>query len=88
LRALRHLEDEMPTNLYLLACPIGMGLMMWFMMRGGQAQKPGSGPATTDSAQLVALQAQLDQLTAQQRDSDDRASTGGHNGMRQPDTEV
>lgn len=53
--------------LALLACPIGMGVMMWMMMRGRDKSTP-SDPATKQ-AELIALQAQIDQLQAQQRDS-------------------
>lgn len=41
-----------------LACPVGMGLMMWFMMRGGSKQ-----PVTPDQArELANLRAQIDAL--------------------------
>ena len=53
--------------LALLACPIGMGVMMWMMMRGQDKSTP-SDPAAKQ-AELTALQAQIDQLQAQQRDS-------------------
>ena len=56
-----------------LACPVGMGLMMWFMMRGssshssapahGQPQQPNA------DAELAKLRAEVDQLRAAQRDS-------------------
>ena len=38
-----------------LACPVGMGLMMWFMMRGNKQQTPGEAghtPMQTDSQPL------------------------------------
>ncbi|MFC4949255.1 hypothetical protein [Pseudonocardia sp. GCM10023141] len=51
-----------------LACPVGMGVMMWMMMRG---QRTGGGNAGGDaggaqagdpSAQVAALRAEIDQL--------------------------
>lgn len=51
----------------LLLCPVGMSLMMWFMMRGQGTSTPTD--PTAKQAELSALQAQIDQLQAQQRDS-------------------
>lgn len=56
------LESLIP--LALLACPIGMGVMMWMMMRGQDK------PASAERPELTSLQAQVDQLQAQQRDRD------------------
>lgn len=54
----------MQSLLYLvavLACPIGMGVMMWVMMRGQRR-----GPADpTGRHQLEQLRAELDQLKAE-----------------------
>ncbi|MCZ4102793.1 MULTISPECIES: hypothetical protein [Streptomyces] len=52
----------------LLACPVGMGAMMWFMMRGGK--KPASEQPSDQAATLTRLQAEIDQLRATQRDAD------------------
>lgn len=51
-------------TLAVLACPIGMGAMMWLMMRG---MKKDPVPAVPD-AELVSLRAEIDQLRAAQRD--------------------
>jgi len=59
----------MPESLYvlaLLACPVGMGAMMWMMMRG--ESKPSASEGTRQQSQLVDLQAQVDQLQAEKRD--------------------
>ena len=54
--------------LVLLACPVGMGLMMWFMMRGKKDSSP-SFPLPATDAELTRLRAEVDQLRAGQRDA-------------------
>ena len=51
----------------LLACPVGMGLMMWFMMRRPDAD--GDHAATPNQDELTRLRAELDQLKAAQREN-------------------
>lgn len=66
----------MPESLLalaLLACPVGMGAMMWMM----RAKNPSSGTTEADGskqAELTALQAQIDQLQAQHRDAPEVSS--------------
>ena len=43
----------MLTLLLVLACPVSMGLMMWFMMRGGH-QEPSSAPEHTEQRRRIA----------------------------------
>lgn len=46
-----------------LACPVGMGLMMWFMMRGhGKGNTDAGTPA--QEQELAALRAQVEALHA------------------------
>ncbi|MGH3029348.1 MAG: hypothetical protein ACRDNE_01000 [Gaiellaceae bacterium] len=47
-----------------LACPIGMGLMMWFMAKGMRGEKPAE-QRRADQASLVELQAEHARLAAQ-----------------------
>ena len=59
----------MPESLFalaLLACPLGMGAMMWMMMRR-PAEPSASEDTQVKQTELAALQAQIDQLHAQQR---------------------
>ncbi len=64
----------MPTIFYslaILACPVGMGLMMWFMMRGNkEPSSTGSGSSAPDAgAELARLRAEINQLQAAQRET-------------------
>ncbi|WP_026543529.1 hypothetical protein [Arthrobacter sp. 35/47] len=59
--------------LALLACPLGMGAMMWFMMRGSKSSPAQVKP--TEEAELAKLRAEVDQLRAGQRDLSGEPST-------------
>ncbi len=54
----------MPESLYalaLLACPLGMGAMMWLMMRGNRSSEV---TGAAEQAELTAMRARIDQLEA------------------------
>jgi hypothetical protein len=64
----------MPQFLYpllLLACPIGMGLMMWFMARGGlhASQRDSSIDSTTARSELDELRKEIAELRAAQKNT-------------------
>ena len=66
----------MSESLYLLAllaCPVGMGLMMWMMMRmqgpaGAVAPESPGETAVGKQAEVVKLRAEIDQLRAERAD--------------------
>jgi hypothetical protein len=47
-----------------LACPVGMGLMMWMMMRG-QSKDTAAGEDHSRQQEVQALRAEIEQLKAQ-----------------------
>ena len=55
---------EFLAPLALLACPVGMGLMMWFMSRGMGDRKRDAQPGSIDDlrADQARLAAQIDRL--------------------------
>lgn len=58
-------------NLIVLACPLGMGLMMWVMMRGNhdRSSPPQQQPPMTVAQQdeLARLRAELEELRAEDK---------------------
>lgn len=64
--------------LAILACPLGMGAMMWIMMRGGRhdqhtssASKPTESSIDRDhETELVRLRAEIDEIRANQTQHD------------------
>lgn len=56
--------SELVYSLAILACPIGMGVMMWFMMRGTNTA-PAVAPAS--DAELARMRAEIDELRAAER---------------------
>lgn len=68
---------QLLASLPLLACPVGMGLMMWMMRGGNHDRGSDSGqqslqPAAltrSQQAELTRLRAELDQLRAEDRDA-------------------
>ncbi|TPQ19924.1 hypothetical protein [Streptomyces sporangiiformans] len=64
----------MPQFLYpllLLACPIGMGLMMWFMTRGGlhASRRGNSIDSPVVHSELHELRKEVAELRAAQKDT-------------------
>lgn len=51
----------------LLACPVGMGAMMWFMMRSSN-HGAGNPAGNAGGDEMTRLRAEVDQLRAAQRD--------------------
>lgn len=63
-------------TLALLACPLGMGAMMWMMMRGNNTASPGQ-----SDDEVTRLRAEVDQLRAAQRESAEIGGTPGADPM-------
>lgn len=55
-------------SLLFLACPLGMGLMMWMMSRGHRSQPQDTPPQTND--EVARLRAEIDDLRRDVRSSD------------------
>lgn len=73
------MEALIPT-LALLACPVGMGVMMWFMMRGSKSRSAHTGARSASVAELREeqrrLAAEIDHL--EDRSAEDEASRVSH----------
>ena len=63
-----YLVSEFLYTLPLLACPLGMGAMMYFMMRGKKQDSP-QRHQMSGSDELTRLRAEVDQLRAAQRET-------------------
>jgi len=75
--------ESVLLTLALLACPVGMGVMMWFMGRGNrEAAAPSSPPAADGSlddlrAEQRRLAAEIDRLDASRDGHEDRYAGAG-----------
>ncbi|EGX61033.1 MULTISPECIES: hypothetical protein [Streptomyces] len=80
------MPQYLPLILLLLACPVGMALMMWYMGRyqrkNVRQAQPRPRPTVptghdTNAVEVTHLQAEIDQLKAAQRDSAGRPASPG-----------
>ncbi|MCO4254471.1 hypothetical protein NG696_04340 [Pseudarthrobacter sp. HLT1-5] len=56
--------EQIFYGLAVLACPVGMGVMMWLMMRSNKKPTSDAPPAEASAAELAQLRADLDRLRA------------------------
>lgn len=55
--------ESLLYGLAVLACPVGMGVMMWMMARGNRGQRGAGSPGGQD--QVAQLRDEIDQLKAE-----------------------
>ena len=58
--------ESVLLSLVLLACPVGMGAMMWFMMRGQNKQQQAPASAADLRAEQAKLTQEIDDLERRQ----------------------
>ena len=56
--------EQFLAALPLLACPVGMGVMMWWMSRNGRSKADHRAQVPDQAAEVARLRAELDQLRA------------------------
>lgn len=57
--------SQLLYSLPLLACPLGMGLMMYFMMRSGKhSAEPPKQPSAPIEAEIASLRTEVEHLRA------------------------
>lgn len=57
---------ELLYGLAILACPVGMGAMMWLMMRAGKKPTDSATSSETSERELARLRADLDSFRSNQ----------------------
>lgn len=65
--------EQFLYTLPVLACPVGMGAMMWFMMRGRSEKPAENGLTRAQSEEIARLQRELDELRSAPSGSDPAA---------------
>lgn len=61
--------ESLLVTLPVLACPVGMGLMMWFMMRGpGMRNHDDRAHDDASKQEIARMRTEIEQLKAQRRD--------------------
>jgi len=64
--------EALLLGLAVLACPVGMGVMMWMMMRGSGGQGSGSQGDQAPAQEVARLRAEVDQLRAAREHAEGR----------------
>ncbi|MGH3980430.1 MAG: hypothetical protein ACRDRZ_15730 [Pseudonocardiaceae bacterium] len=64
--------EALLLGLAVLACPVGMGVMMWMMMRGSGSQGSGSQGDQAAAQEVTRLRTEVDQLRAAREHAEGR----------------